>query len=116
MTVGVSITDGLMVWLGVFFEAKSFLGILYTNFATKFAAKNKIRICCCSCPWPTYKETYPGSKYGMPRPDINGKFKWEDGYVPYPSLLSKVKAKLCGGASTQPKEKATEMKNPVNSA
>ena len=116
MTAGVSLTDGLMVWIGVLLEAKIFLFILYHNFATKFTAKNKIKICCCPCPWPTYKETYPGSKYDKPRPDINGKFIWEDGYVPYPSLLSNVKAKLCGGASTQPQEKATEMKNPVNSA
>jgi len=106
MTLGVM---DIMVWVGVALEAKSWLGILYTNAPTKFAAKNKIYICCCPCPWPTYKETYPGSKYGMPKPDINGKFKWEDGYIPPPSPLERVKA-LCGqGAPAQEKDFSGEL-------
>ena len=78
MCLGVSPIDSAPQWSGVFLGLGSVLNNIRGNLKTKYKAKQKLYVLC-PVPWPTYVEPYPGAKYGMPKPDENGKFFWEEG-------------------------------------
>lgn len=85
MSLGVNPIDNAANWSAVGLGIGNIAMNIKTNIKSKYKAKQKFYLCC-PIPWPTFVDSYDGEKYGMPKPDVNGKFFWEEGYIKPPLL------------------------------